>query len=38
MSITAIYAVKGGMFSVVITEFLQFIVMTVASMRRYSSP
>jgi len=32
MSITAIYAVKGGMFSVVITEFLQFIVLTVASL------
>ncbi|MCX7984120.1 MAG: Na+:solute symporter [Bacteroidetes bacterium] len=31
MSITAIYAVKGGMFSVVITEFIQFLVMTVAS-------
>ena len=31
MSITAIYAVKGGMFSVVITEVLQFIVMTIAS-------
>ncbi|MFH1194813.1 MAG: sodium:solute symporter family protein [bacterium] len=31
MSITAVYAIKGGMFSVVITEFLQFLVMTVAS-------
>jgi SSS family solute:Na+ symporter len=31
MSLTAIYAVKGGMMSVVITEFLQFIVLTVAS-------
>jgi SSS family solute:Na+ symporter len=31
MSLTAIYAIKGGMFSVVITEFLQFVVMTVAS-------
>lgn len=31
MSLTAIYAAKGGMFSVVITEFLQFIVLTVAS-------
>lgn len=31
MSITAIYAIKGGMFSVVFTEFLQFIVMTIAS-------
>lgn len=31
MSLTAIYAVKGGMFSVVITEFLQFIVLTIAS-------
>ena len=32
MSLTAIYAVKGGMFSVVITEVLQFIVLTVASL------
>ena len=32
MSLTAIYAVKGGMFSVVITEFLQFIVLTIASL------
>jgi SSS family solute:Na+ symporter len=31
MSLTAIYAVKGGMTSVVITEFLQFIVLTIAS-------
>jgi len=31
MSLTAIYAIKGGMFSVVITEFLQFVVMTIAS-------
>jgi Na+/proline symporter len=31
MSLTAVYAVKGGMFSVVITEFVQFVVMTVAS-------
>ncbi len=31
MSLTAIYAVKGGMTSVVITEFMQFIVLTVAS-------
>jgi len=31
MSLTAIYAVKGGMMSVVITEFMQFIVLTVAS-------
>ena len=31
MSLTAIYAIKGGMFSVVITEILQFIVMTIAS-------
>jgi Na+/proline symporter len=31
MTITAIYAVKGGMFSVVITEVLQFLVLTVAS-------
>ena len=32
MSLTAIYAVKGGMFSVVITEVLQFLVLTVASL------
>ena len=32
MSLTAIYAVKGGMFSVVITEVLQFAVLTVASL------
>jgi SSS family solute:Na+ symporter len=32
MSLTAIYAVKGGMFSVVITEFLQFMVLTIASL------
>jgi Na+/proline symporter len=31
MTLTAVYAVKGGMFSVVITEFLQFIVLTIAS-------
>jgi Na+/proline symporter len=31
MSLTAVYAVKGGMFSVVITEFLQFIVLAIAS-------
>ncbi|MGA9120387.1 MAG: sodium:solute symporter family protein [Bacteroidota bacterium] len=31
MSLTAIYAIKGGMVSVVITEFLQFIVLTIAS-------
>lgn len=31
MSLTAIYAIKGGMFSVVITEFVQFLVMTIAS-------
>jgi Na+/proline symporter len=31
MSLTAIYAIKGGMFSVVVTEFIQFIVMTIAS-------
>ena len=31
MSLTAVYAVKGGMMSVVITEFMQFIVLTVAS-------
>jgi solute:Na+ symporter, SSS family len=31
MSLTAVYAAKGGMFSVVITEFLQFIVLTIAS-------
>ena len=32
MSFTAIYAVKGGMMSVVITEFLQFIVLTIAAL------
>jgi SSS family solute:Na+ symporter len=32
MSLTAVYAAKGGMFSVVITEFLQFLVLTVASL------
>jgi solute:Na+ symporter, SSS family len=32
MSLTAIYAVKGGMFSVVITEVLQFVVLTIASL------
>jgi Na+/proline symporter len=32
MSFTAVYAVKGGMMSVVITEFLQFIVLTIASL------
>jgi SSS family solute:Na+ symporter len=32
MSLTAIYAAKGGMFSVVITEFLQFLVLTLASL------
>jgi len=32
MSLTAVYAVKGGMFSVVITELIQFLVMTVASL------
>jgi len=37
MSLTAIYAIKGGMFSVVITEFLQFIVMTIASIAGESS-
>lgn len=31
MSITAIYVVLGGMFSVVFTEVLQFLIMTVAS-------
>src|SRR5512135_516887 len=31
MSLTDIYAVKGGMFSVVITEFLQFLVLATAS-------
>lgn len=31
MSITALYAIKGGIFSVVVTEVLQFIVMTIAS-------
>jgi SSS family solute:Na+ symporter len=32
MSLIAIYAVKGGMFSVVITEVLQFFVLTIASL------
>jgi Na+/proline symporter len=32
MSLTAVYAAKGGMFSVVITEVLQFIVLTIASL------
>ena len=31
MSVTAIYVVAGGMFSVVFTEVLQFIIMTIAS-------
>ncbi len=31
MSITAIYVIKGGMYSVVLTEIIQFIVMTIAS-------
>ncbi|MEN7550572.1 sodium:solute symporter family protein [Rapidithrix thailandica] len=31
ISITAIYVVKGGMYSVVLTEVLQFIIMTIAS-------
>jgi len=31
MSLTAIYVIKGGIFSVVITEFIQFIVMTISS-------
>jgi SSS family solute:Na+ symporter len=31
MSLTAVYAVKGGMLSVVITEVLQFTVLTIAS-------
>ncbi len=30
-ALTAVYAVKGGMFSVVFTEVLQFVVMTIAS-------
>ena len=30
MSVTTLYVVKGGMYSVVITEVLQFLVMTVA--------
>jgi Na+/proline symporter len=32
MSLTAVYAVKGGMFSVVITEVMQFIVLSVSSL------
>ena len=31
MSITAVYVILGGMFSVVFTEVLQFIIMTIAS-------
>ncbi len=31
MSLTALYAIKGGMFSVVITEVMQFMVLTIAS-------
>jgi len=31
MSITTIYVIKGGMFSVVLTEIIQFIIMTIAS-------
>ncbi len=31
MGITALYAVMGGMYSVVITEIIQFVVMTIAS-------
>jgi Na+/proline symporter len=31
MSITTIYVVKGGMFSVVLTEVIQFVIMTIAS-------
>ncbi|RPI02456.1 MAG: sodium:solute symporter [Calditrichaeota bacterium] len=32
MGITAIYVVSGGMFSVVFTEVLQFVIMTIASL------
>ncbi len=32
MGVTAIYVVSGGMFSVVFTEVLQFIIMTIASL------
>jgi SSS family solute:Na+ symporter len=31
MSITTLYIIKGGMFSVVLTELIQFIIMTIAS-------
>ncbi|MEW6234695.1 MAG: sodium:solute symporter family protein [Candidatus Omnitrophota bacterium] len=31
LSVTAVYVVKGGMFSVVLTEILQFLIMTIAS-------
>jgi len=31
MSITTLYVIKGGMYSVVLTELIQFIIMTVAS-------
>ena len=31
MAITAIYVIKGGMFSVVITEVIQFCILSIAS-------
>jgi len=30
MSVTAIYVIKGGMYSVVLTEIIQFVIMTIA--------
>ncbi len=31
MAITTFYVVKGGMFSVVITEVIQYVILTIAS-------
>ena len=31
MSITTLYIIKGGMYSVVLTELIQFVIMTIAS-------
>jgi SSS family solute:Na+ symporter len=31
LSLTSLYVIKGGMFSVVVTEILQFVIMTIAS-------
>ena len=30
MTVTAIYVIKGGMYSVVLTEIIQFVIMTIA--------